>query len=79
MTHFVLPLARLALDWGGVRRRVWQALCAVAVAVRVRRERRALTGLDARLLRDIGSTQSAAWAEAQRRFWDVPAERLRTR
>ncbi|HSR79308.1 MAG TPA: hypothetical protein VLL28_00865 [Hyphomicrobiaceae bacterium] len=77
MTHFVLPLERLSLDWGGVRRRVWQALCAVAVAVRVRRERRALAGLDARSLMDIGSTQSAAWAEAQRRIWDVPAKRLR--
>jgi uncharacterized protein YjiS (DUF1127 family) len=77
MTHFVLPLARLWPDVGGVRRHVWEALSAVAVAIRVRRERRALAGLDERSLKDIGYTQSAAWAEAQRRLWDVPAERLR--
>jgi len=77
MTHFVLPLVRLSPDVGGVRRRVWQALCAVAVAIRVRGERRALAALDERSLKDIGYTQSAAWAEAQRRLWDVPAERLR--
>jgi len=77
MTHFVLPLVRLAPGWGGVRRHVWQAVSAVEVALRVRGERRALAGLDERSLKDIGYTQSAAWAEAQRRFWDVPAERRR--
>ena len=77
MTHFVLPLVRLAPGVGGVRRRIWQAVHAVEVAFRVRSERRALAGLDERSLKDIGYTQSAAWAEAQRRLWDVPAERLR--
>jgi uncharacterized protein YjiS (DUF1127 family) len=77
MTHFVLPLERLSPDWGGVRRRIWQALCTIVVAVRVRSERRALAGLDERSLKDIGATQSTAGAEAQRRFWDVPAGRLR--
>jgi uncharacterized protein YjiS (DUF1127 family) len=77
MTHFVLPLVRLTPGFGGVRRHVWQAVRAVEVALRVRSERRALGGLDERSLKDIGYTQSAAWAEAQRRFWDVPAERRR--
>jgi len=77
MTHFVFPLVRLAPGVGGVRRHVWQAVRAVEVALRVRSERRALAGLDERSLKDIGYTHSAAWAEAQRRFWDVPAERLR--
>ena len=77
MTHFVFPLVRLAPGRGGVRRHVWQAVHAVEVALRVRSERRALAGLDERSLKDIGYTPSAAWAEAQRRLWDVPAERLR--
>ncbi|MBO0742608.1 MAG: DUF1127 domain-containing protein [Hyphomicrobiaceae bacterium] len=77
MTHFVLPLVRLSPGLGAVRQHVWQALCAVEVAFRVRSERRALAGLDERSLKDIGYTQGDAWAEAQRRFWDVPAERLR--
>lgn len=74
MTHFVLPLVRLSPDLGGVRHHVWRALCA---ALRVHGERRALADLDERSLKDIGYSHSAAWAEAQRRFWDVPAERLR--
>jgi len=77
MTHFVLPLVRLSPDVGGVRRRVWHVLCAVAVAFRVRSERRELAGLEERSLKDIGYSHGAAWAEAQRRLWDVPADRLR--
>lgn len=77
MTHFVLPQVRLSPDLGGVGRHVWQCVCAVGVALRVRSERRALADLDERSLKDIGYTHGAAWAEAQRRFWDVPAERLR--
>ena len=76
MTHFVLPLVRLSPGWSGISRHVWQAVGAVAMALRVRSERRALAGLDERSLKDIGYTQSAACAEAQRRLWDVPAERL---
>ena len=76
MTHFALPLVRLSPGWSGISRHVWQAVGAVAMALRVRSERRALAGLDERSLKDIGYTQSAAWAEAQRRLWDVPAERL---
>jgi uncharacterized protein YjiS (DUF1127 family) len=38
-------------------------------------ERRALSGLDARLLADIGLSAETAAAEAARPFWDVPAGR----
>ena len=45
---------------------VWRRLAA---------ERRRLSQLDARLLRDIGIDPSAAEAEAARPFWDEPAGR----
>jgi len=57
-------------------RHLARAFCALALAIRVSRERRALRGLDARALKDIGADQSAAWAEAHRPFWDVPEARL---
>lgn len=38
-------------------------------------ERRTLSAMDARLLRDIGVTEGAAIREAGRPFWDVPARR----
>lgn len=38
-------------------------------------ERRALSGLDARLLDDIGLNAETAASEAARPFWDVPAGR----
>lgn len=36
------------------------------------RQRRALSSLDAHLLRDIGLSEEAAQAEARRPAWDVP-------
>jgi uncharacterized protein YjiS (DUF1127 family) len=33
------------------------------------RQRRRLLELDDRMLRDIGIGRTAAWAEAQKRFW----------
>lgn len=39
-------------------------------------ERRALRGLDARLLEDIGIDAECAEREATRRPWDVPPARL---
>lgn len=44
----------------------------LAEARALRRQRRALTRLDARLLRDIGLTRSEAVEEARRRLWDAP-------
>jgi uncharacterized protein YjiS (DUF1127 family) len=40
---------------------------------RILRERRALSKLEAHLLRDIGLSDNAAESEAERKFWDVPA------
>ena len=37
------------------------------------RQRQALRGLDAARLADIGLSEQAALAEADRPFWDVPA------
>jgi Uncharacterized conserved small protein len=42
---------------------------------KVRAERRALSRLDARLLRDVGLDRDAADAEAARPFWSEPANR----
>jgi uncharacterized protein YjiS (DUF1127 family) len=36
------------------------------------RERHMLARLDSRQLRDIGVTESEAWSEARRPFWDLP-------
>ena len=43
---------------------------------RLAAERRQLSRLDARLLRDIGLDPQAAEAEAARPFWDAPAGRF---
>jgi uncharacterized protein YjiS (DUF1127 family) len=43
----------------------------------VARQRRALLGLDERLLKDIGITRADAVREASRRFWDPARERWR--
>ena len=43
--------------------------------LRLADERRALSGLDARLLADVGIPADSAAAEAARPFWDVPAGR----
>ena len=47
-------------------------LARVAGLLALRRQRRALAGLDAALLRDIGVSAREARAEAARRLWDVP-------
>jgi len=39
----------------------------------LRRQRQALSELDARLLSDIGLTRYEAEVEARRKAWDVPA------
>jgi uncharacterized protein YjiS (DUF1127 family) len=50
----------------------------IELALQVRRERRTLLGMDARMLKDLGLNGSA-YAEASRPFWDVPADRLSRR
>jgi uncharacterized protein YjiS (DUF1127 family) len=49
----------------------------IELAFQVRRERRMLLGMDAHMLKDLG-LRGIAEAEASRRFWDVPRERLRS-
>jgi uncharacterized protein YjiS (DUF1127 family) len=53
-------------------------LRALRIALRVRRERRLLLGMDERMLKDLGLS-GIAHAEATRPFWDVPVDRLRCR
>jgi uncharacterized protein YjiS (DUF1127 family) len=58
-------------------RRIWRPAAALALALKVRRERRMLLRLDDRTLKDIGFNRGDAYAEAYRSFWDVPIDRLR--
>lgn len=46
-----------------------------SLAVAVYRERRQLSRLDDRALRDVGITRSEARREARRSIWDLPRER----
>lgn len=55
------PLSRLALT-------VAQTLLTWDLR---RQGRRGLRGLDAHLLRDIGLTEDAAWAEGEKPFWQA--------
>ena len=56
----------LAARRTGVRSRI-------AKMIALGRSRRALAGLDAHLLRDIGLEPDAALSEARRPSWDVPS------
>lgn len=49
----------------------------IAAALAVRAERRALIALDEWALKDMGFNKGQAHCEANRTFWDVPADRLR--
>ncbi|WP_375280403.1 DUF1127 domain-containing protein [Pseudooctadecabacter sp.] len=48
----------------------------LALSVTVWMERRALRGLDAGRLADLGLTQAQAEAEAGRPLWDLPSDRV---
>ena len=63
---------------GGLARagkQIGRLVGAIELALQVRRERRILLGMDARMLKDMGLNGSA-YAEASRPFWDVPVNRL---
>lgn len=53
------------------------ALATVFAVLALRRSRRRLLVLDARLLDDVGLTREDASREAARRAWDPPAHWLR--
>ena len=75
MCHTQSATTRLG---GGLARtgaRIAQLMGALELALQVRRERRALLGMDDRMLKDLGLNGSA-YAEGSRPFWDVPADRL---
>jgi uncharacterized protein YjiS (DUF1127 family) len=65
---------------GGLARtgaRIAHLIGTLELALQVRRERQILLGMDARMLKDLGLNGNA-YAEANRPFWDVPADRLRS-
>ena len=51
------------------------SLAGVAKAFTIARERRDLAGLDPHMLNDIGMNPEDAAHEANRGFWDIPANR----
>ena len=67
-----LPVARPGLAWLWL---AWLGRCLVGTPdllllyIDRARQRRRLRALDDRMLRDIGVSRAAAWAEAQKWFW----------
>ena len=52
-------------------------VASLELALQVRSERRSLSELDERTLKDLGFNRGDACAEADRSFWDLPVDRLR--
>lgn len=50
----------------------WQLQVRIRAMLAVRRSRRDLANLDARLLQDVGLTAGQVERESTRPFWDVP-------
>ncbi|MCK0137600.1 DUF1127 domain-containing protein [Aliiroseovarius sp. F47248L] len=57
-----------------IAKRAFSPLAWLVHAWEVHRERRALANLDANQLKDIGLTADAAYREASRPVWDIPAQ-----
>ncbi|MBO0763172.1 MAG: DUF1127 domain-containing protein [Hyphomicrobiaceae bacterium] len=58
-------------------RRGTSLILLLGLALRVRRERRALLAMNDRMLKDIGLDRGALCAESRRSFWDIPSDRQR--
>jgi uncharacterized protein YjiS (DUF1127 family) len=71
--HLSPPRATAA--FARLKQRLAATVAFVDLALQVRRERRALLELSEHALKDLG-LNGDAHAEAHRRFWDVPVERL---
>jgi uncharacterized protein YjiS (DUF1127 family) len=69
-------IARLGDGIARTGSRIAHLFGTIELALQVRRERRILRGMDDRMLKDLGLNGNAH-AEANRPFWDVPADRLR--
>jgi uncharacterized protein YjiS (DUF1127 family) len=67
--------SRLGGGLAHIGARLARLIGTIELALQVRRERRTLLGMDDRMLKDLG-LNGAAYAEATRPFWDVPADRL---
>jgi uncharacterized protein YjiS (DUF1127 family) len=78
MSSISLTLSRPRSGLSRLVRHVGQLVLRVELAMQVRRERRMLSALDDRALKDVGFQRNQAQVEAQRSFWDLPADRLRT-
>jgi uncharacterized protein YjiS (DUF1127 family) len=69
-------ITRLGNGMARTGARIAHLIGTIELALQVRRERRILRGMDDRMLKDLGLNGNAH-AEANRPFWDVPADRLR--
>ncbi len=76
MSKTVPARSRLGERLARAASRIAHLIGTIELALQVRRERRILLGMDARMLKDLGLNGNAH-AEANRPFWDVPADRLR--
>jgi uncharacterized protein YjiS (DUF1127 family) len=76
MSSIALTLSRPSSGWSRFAGRIRSPLASLALALQVRRERRALLALDEAALKDMGFSPGDAYAEAQRSFWDLPVGRL---
>lgn len=73
MSHTTFSANSLDRDHGVVGTKASNLLTLLRQAVSVRRQRRALMALDDRMLSDIGLSQSDAFREAHRSFFDLDA------
>jgi len=76
MSTLTCAPSRPFLGTTGLGERCKRLCTMLELAFAVRRERRALCGLDERALKDLGFTASDAAREANRAWFDLPQDRL---